>query len=175
HHAHPRAQRRQVHAALRDRVAQHDDVAGLNALEPVDAPDEGGLARARRPAHDHYVAGGDGEVDVAQHVQLAEPFVGVPEDDRRLAGRHPFPAGGLARRSRSSSMLSAARSCSAAARRSTELSTAFANASAPPKRSSVSGGMNLDRKSTRLNSSHVSISYAVFCLKKKKEKQNHLK
>src|SRR5207249_7755676 len=32
-----------------------------------------------------------------------------------------------------------------------------------------------DRKSTRLNSSHVSISYAVFCLKKKKqqeEKQN---
>src|SRR5690348_17903354 len=27
---------------------------------------------------------------------------------------------------------------------------------------------NLDRKSTRLNSSHPSISYAVFCLKKKK-------
>src|SRR5437868_11377717 len=27
---------------------------------------------------------------------------------------------------------------------------------------------NIDRKSTRLNSSHVSISYAVFCLKKKK-------
>src|SRR5207249_10353945 len=28
----------------------------------------------------------------------------------------------------------------------------------------------IDRKSTRLNSSHVSISYAVFCLKKKKKK-----
>src|SRR5207249_6595699 len=28
--------------------------------------------------------------------------------------------------------------------------------------------ISLDRKSTRLNSSHVSISYAVFCLKKKK-------
>src|SRR5690625_704861 len=28
-----------------------------------------------------------------------------------------------------------------------------------------------DRKSTRLNSSHVAISYAVFCLKKKKEKK----
>src|SRR5437660_8832559 len=27
----------------------------------------------------------------------------------------------------------------------------------------------LDRKSTRLNSSHVAISYAVFCLKKKKK------
>src|SRR5699024_11621561 len=29
-------------------------------------------------------------------------------------------------------------------------------------------GISEDRKSTRLNSSHVSISYAVFCLKKKK-------
>src|SRR5690606_40776975 len=29
----------------------------------------------------------------------------------------------------------------------------------------------LDRKSTRLNSSHVKISYAVFCLKKKKKKR----
>src|SRR5690625_6804528 len=28
----------------------------------------------------------------------------------------------------------------------------------------------IDRKSTRLNSSHVAISYAVFCLKKKKKK-----
>src|SRR5690349_23174778 len=32
----------------------------------------------------------------------------------------------------------------------------------------------LDRKSTRLNSSHVEISYAVFCLKKKKKKQRIL-
>src|SRR5699024_11326389 len=31
----------------------------------------------------------------------------------------------------------------------------------------IGGGLG-DRKSTRLNSSHVSISYAVFCLKKKK-------
>src|SRR3712207_7700063 len=31
----------------------------------------------------------------------------------------------------------------------------------------------LDRKSTRLNSSHANISYAVFCLKKKKKKINH--
>src|SRR5207249_9573150 len=30
-----------------------------------------------------------------------------------------------------------------------------------------------DRKSTRLNSSHVSISYAVFCLKKKTDYQSH--
>src|SRR6266540_4197505 len=31
-----------------------------------------------------------------------------------------------------------------------------------------------DRKSTRLNSSHITISYAVFCLKKKKKKNNIL-
>src|SRR5207244_6101421 len=34
-----------------------------------------------------------------------------------------------------------------------------------------SSGARADRKSTRLNSSHQIISYAVFCLKKKKEKQ----
>src|SRR5207302_11438076 len=37
------------------------------------------------------------------------------------------------------------------------------------------GGLSTsDRKSTRLNSSHVKISYAVFCLKKKKKKK-HIK
>src|ERR1035441_11047203 len=32
----------------------------------------------------------------------------------------------------------------------------------------------VDRKSTRLNSSHLGISYAVFCLKKKNEKSSHI-
>src|SRR2546421_8598581 len=41
-----------------------------------------------------------------------------------------------------------------------------AHACAAPERWS----MDLDRKSTRLNSSHDQISYAVFCLKKKKNK-----
>src|SRR5688572_31851834 len=36
---------------------------------------------------------------------------------------------------------------------------------APPVRADI-----VDRKSTRLNSSHSQISYAVFCLKKKKKK-----
>src|SRR3712207_7147700 len=35
-------------------------------------------------------------------------------------------------------------------------------------RLSQRGGLVEDRKSTRLNSSHANISYAVFCLKKKK-------
>src|SRR5438477_8968060 len=36
------------------------------------------------------------------------------------------------------------------------------------ERAAAGGGVVQDRKSTRLNSSHMSISYAVFCLKKKK-------
>src|SRR5690349_23573668 len=36
------------------------------------------------------------------------------------------------------------------------------------------GNYTLDRKSTRLNSSHVEISYAVFCLKKKKKYLSHI-
>src|SRR3712207_8115063 len=34
--------------------------------------------------------------------------------------------------------------------------------------------LEIDRKSTRLNSSHANISYAVFCLKKKKLHLSHL-
>src|SRR3989442_7545834 len=37
------------------------------------------------------------------------------------------------------------------------------------QRAVLEAGGHLDRKSTRLNSSHVRISYAVFCLKKKKQ------
>src|SRR5690606_40347365 len=37
-----------------------------------------------------------------------------------------------------------------------------------PRVEHLEPGDRLDRKSTRLNSSHVKISYAVFCLKKKK-------
>src|SRR5437773_7895606 len=35
-------------------------------------------------------------------------------------------------------------------------------------------GHDVNRKSTRLNSSHITISYAVFCLKKKKKKKQKL-
>src|SRR5436189_3899017 len=47
----------------------------------------------------------------------------------------------------------------------------------PGRRARASGRVRpphrrIDRKSTRLNSSHRCISYAVFCLKKKKNKQN---
>src|SRR5437899_8126414 len=38
----------------------------------------------------------------------------------------------------------------------------------PPLVSDINLSLDEDRKSTRLNSSHLGISYAVFCLKKKK-------
>src|SRR5690625_6211165 len=38
----------------------------------------------------------------------------------------------------------------------------------------AAAGGQRDRKSTRLNSSHVAISYAVFCLKKKRESQEEM-
>src|SRR3712207_7198035 len=41
---------------------------------------------------------------------------------------------------------------------------------APPAARGLGTGQ--DRKSTRLNSSHANISYAVFCLKKKKKKKD---
>src|SRR5205807_6974593 len=40
--------------------------------------------------------------------------------------------------------------------------------------SAPSGDLRQDRKSTRLNSSHLVISYAVFCLKKKKKQKNNI-
>src|SRR2546421_5292404 len=41
------------------------------------------------------------------------------------------------------------------------------------RRRGARGGNHVDRKSTRLNSSHDQISYAVFCLKKKKKEKLH--
>src|SRR5439155_11573410 len=49
-----------------------------------------------------------------------------------------------------------------------EVRAARARESQPAARRTVLHGRRQDRKSTRLNSSHVAISYAVFCLKKKK-------
>src|SRR5256885_7906434 len=42
----------------------------------------------------------------------------------------------------------------------------------PPSSASYLNMPAIDRKSTRLNSSHLVISYAVFCLKKKKNKDH---
>src|SRR5438045_8301817 len=46
----------------------------------------------------------------------------------------------------------------------------YRRASPPTVRRKKTSRARQDRKSTRLNSSHLGISYAVFCLKKKKKK-----
>src|SRR5258705_557293 len=51
---------------------------------------------------------------------------------------------------------------------------ALFDSSAAVERFLTNGGECTDRKSTRLNSSHLGISYAVFCLKKKKVRRNVL-
>src|SRR2546427_2180141 len=51
-----------------------------------------------------------------------------------------------------------------------ELGVAIAAPDSPPRPHAPPRGTWIDRKSTRLNSSHSQISYAVFCLKKKKKK-----
>src|SRR5256885_13246513 len=43
-----------------------------------------------------------------------------------------------------------------------------------PATKRVRGRRKRDRKSTRLNSSHLVISYAVFCLKKKRKDETHV-
>src|SRR5690349_24473241 len=47
----------------------------------------------------------------------------------------------------------------------------FRRRRSPPTGARAPAAPSPDRKSTRLNSSHVEISYAVFCLKKKKKKK----
>src|SRR5205807_5287216 len=54
--------------------------------------------------------------------------------------------------------------------RSPEMPRQTFTAYSPPKPPECTPGVRQDRKSTRLNSSHLVISYAVFCLKKKKKK-----
>src|SRR2546429_6448697 len=63
------------------------------------------------------------------------------------------------------------RSCSRGPGSSGSLTCARCRAPAPTRNSTAMPCPIRDRKSTRLNSSHGYISYAVFCLKKKK---NHL-
>src|SRR5690349_23730930 len=57
--------------------------------------------------------------------------------------------------------------------RSTSRSRARPSAAGCSRPSACLGRCSADRKSTRLNSSHVEISYAVFCLKKKNKDGHH--
>src|SRR5690625_7035320 len=95
-----------------------------------------------------------------------------PSDSSPLVGR------ARTRSSTSSELLSSERRLSGTGRRLpprlVTLTSCSINSSVEPDTAvpSVRASEKEDRKSTRLNSSHVAISYAVFCLKKKKRKKN---
>ena len=74
------------------RLAVEGDRALVDGLEPVDRAAQRRLAGAGRADDDDDLAALDGEVDVLEHVQLAEPLVHAVEDDERLARRGRAPA-----------------------------------------------------------------------------------
>ena len=84
-------------ALLGQQLAVDADLALLDGFQPVDRAAQRGLARARGADDDHDLAGVDGEVDVLQHVQVAEPLLHAGELHERTrvcgAGHTPDPRG----------------------------------------------------------------------------------
>src|SRR5436189_5640100 len=80
---------------------------------------------------------------------------------------HSFPT------RRSSDLPAPASRGSAASNRALPASSLPRSGGAAERGRDEAGRARLDRKSTRLNSSHRCISYAVFCLKKKKKQHDH--
>src|SRR3954466_7370934 len=69
--------------------ALDDDLAFLELLQRVDAADQRRLARARGATDHDALALGDVEVDVAQYVKMAVPFVERADADDRVCGHGP--------------------------------------------------------------------------------------
>src|SRR5690349_5194977 len=81
HHADLTAHRVYMLEVRTELDAVDHDLALLKFLERVDAADQGRLARARRPADHDALALVDLEVDVAQHMKFAVPFVEAGNTD----------------------------------------------------------------------------------------------
>src|SRR6185437_5345052 len=94
HHADLAAHLVDLLQVVGDLDAVDNDAAALVLLQPVDAADHRRFARAGRSADDDALAAHDAQVDVAQDVEGAEPFVQLDDVDgdrigepRRLADR----------------------------------------------------------------------------------------
>src|SRR5207249_7897463 len=136
-----RRQVQEVPAVVEDLA--FDDAAGRLGDQPHDAEGGHALAAARLAHHAQRLAGLDVEVDAvdgADHALVGEE-VGLEASDVEQSLGHGFSYQPLV----ISAMASSAR----------RMSRGWKENPWPSE----------DRKSTRLNSSHVSISYAVFCLK----------
>src|SRR5690606_24279628 len=107
-----------------------------------------GVAFGRGPDHDHHLAAGRGGVEAPRQVVERSPR-------RLLVELRQLTAD-------AGSPVAAARPRQVAQRRRDPAGGLVEHGRGRPHRDPRD-----DRKSTRLNSSHVKISYAVFCLKKK--------
>src|SRR5256885_5233526 len=129
-----------------------------------------GLAEARAKAESEGVRFVDGvEVSVTWEGSTVH-IVGLqidPEDPVLLSGLESIRQGRATRAEKMGEAL-------AAAGVPDSLAGAKAYAENPSLISRSHFARHLDRKSTRLNSSHLVISYAVFCLKKKRNNQTRV-
>ncbi|MCY1384590.1 hypothetical protein D9M69_728690 [compost metagenome] len=72
HHCHLRANGDDGRRVAVDQFSIHGDAAGVVALQPVDASQDGGLAGTRRADHAHDLALRDLGVDALEHFERAE-------------------------------------------------------------------------------------------------------
>ena len=80
-----------------DLLALDDDAAGVDRLEQVHAAQERRLAGAGRADQADDLVLGDGEVDAAKHLVLAERLAHALEDERVAHAVTPPPAAGAGR------------------------------------------------------------------------------
>src|SRR5690606_10141157 len=181
-HAHRTVHRRQ----LVDSFAVDLQLAIGDVLEPRDQAQQGRLPAARRPDEHHELAIGDVQVDAAGD---GHTLITLADITQRHAGHSccsPYSRRSEWRRRTSSGSGKPASEAEPVCRqvyaltvenrrsgrrierldRCTEIEVPRAVAEVEQAHPGL-----IDRKSTRLNSSHVKISYAVFCLKKKNNKE----
>src|SRR5690349_2830368 len=85
-HADPGAEFRQIRPAVADFDAIDLDAARLIGLEPVDAFDQGTLARARGPADHDHVAAGNRETAILENRHVPVGLADVSELDHPSLG-----------------------------------------------------------------------------------------
>src|SRR4051794_21953073 len=73
--------------AVADELAVDPEATGVDALQVVDAAQEGRLARARRAEHAHHLARADLERHPAKHLESTEALVHALGPEHRVA--HP--------------------------------------------------------------------------------------
>src|SRR5687768_1537299 len=157
-------------ALLGEDLPVEPDFARCGLVERAQQVEQRALPRAARADDRHELAAAHGEIDAGQHLDEVAVAAGVHlAEGVRLEHRHH--SWRIA--STGSSAAAARDGYSVATTATSTLATTTTRTSAISVctgRWSMKYTCGSDRKSTRLNSSHGYISYAVFCLKKKKKK-----